>query len=182
MCPSHAISQDQLEKIVLHSIQQEARNILTPKDLCRLNEIESVNSTLKTFELQTCQLKKELLQKEGYRKKTYQNYLDEVLSKEEYLSYTREFETEIKRLKEQLNTLRDRMQEQNRRKIASDEWIEQFKHYVGVTELTREIVLEFIERIEVNADYSIRIFYKFKNVCTEDSHFDTAPVWRWQNT
>ena len=44
-----------------------------------------------------------------------------------------------------------------------DEWVEKFRNYINIDELTREVVLELIEKIEVNADGSINIFYKFKN-------------------
>jgi len=46
---------------------------------------------------------------------------------------------------------------------GKDEWIKRFKDYIDVDELTREMVLELIERIEVNEDGSISIYYKFRN-------------------
>lgn len=44
-----------------------------------------------------------------------------------------------------------------------DKWVEAFRNYINVTELTRDMILELINRIEVNSDGSITIFYKFQN-------------------
>ena len=44
-----------------------------------------------------------------------------------------------------------------------DEWVEAFRNYINIRKLTRDLVLELIERIEVNEDSSITIYYKFQN-------------------
>jgi len=44
-----------------------------------------------------------------------------------------------------------------------DEWVEAFKDYINIEKLTRDVVLELIDKIEVNADISINIYYKFQN-------------------
>lgn len=43
------------------------------------------------------------------------------------------------------------------------EWIDKFSEYVDIDELTRGIVLELIERIDVFEDGNICIHYRFKN-------------------
>ena len=51
-------------------------------------------------------------------------------------------------------------------------WEESFKNYINIDELTRDVVLELIEKIEVNDDGSISIFYKFQNPYVEICHAD----------
>ena len=41
--------------------------------------------------------------------------------------------------------------------------VEAFKDYINVNNLTRDMVLELIEKIEVQEDGSITIYYKFQN-------------------
>lgn len=163
VCSSHAVYYEQLKKAVLYSIKEEARKILTPDDIEYLNQIKYVSGIIKNHQLQLEYLDKEIKHKEAYKKKTYQNYMDELISKEEYKSYAGEFETDIHNLKEKAEKLREEIREQDRLGLEYDEWMEKFKNYIDVDELTREMVLELIERIEVNEDGSIGICYKFRN-------------------
>lgn len=162
-CTSHAIRHDQLKCAVLESIKEEARKILTPENIQELNKIDYVNGVRKDCAYQIQNIEKEILHKTNYKKKTYQNYMDELITKEEYLSYTREYDADIVRLQERLERVNKEMAEQEALEVQYDKWVEEFKNYINIDELTREVVLELIDKIEVNEDGSISIFYKFSN-------------------
>ena len=163
VCTSHAVNYRQLIEAVLDSVKSEARKILTPEDLSYLSKVKSAGDAVTGNQLQIHNIEKEIHRKELYKKKTYQNYMDETISEEEYRSYMREFEADISERKEKLLYLQKQLAKQNRQSQENNEWKERFKNYIDIDELTREIVLELIEKIEVNADGSINIFYKFKN-------------------
>lgn len=162
-CTSHAIRYDQLKYDVLESIQEEARKILTPEDIQELNKIDYLGGVRKDCVNKIRNMEKEILHNTVYKKKTYQNYMDELITKEEYLAYTREYDADIVTLQGRLKKLKKEMEEQESLEVQYDKWIEEFKNYINIDELTREVVLELIEKIEVNEDGSIRIFYKFGN-------------------
>lgn len=163
VCTSHAVQYEQLKTAVLESVQKEARKILTPDDIHYLNQIEYISSLVQDYQSQIQYLEKEIERKEKYKKKTYQNYMDELISKEEYISYVGEFESEISKLKDKMENLKERLEEQDQMGVEYQEWVDRFKNYIGVDEMTREMVLELIERIEVNEAGSISIYYKFRN-------------------
>ena len=160
-CSRHAVNDGRLQEAVLRSIQEEAGKILTPEDIRYLSRIGCVRDTGMDYKLQAVRLEKEIGRKEGYKKKTYRNYLDDVISKEEYLSYVREYETDIYHLRDKKKALEERRKEERRRASEYDKWVERFQDYINVDKLTREMVLELIERIEVNEDGSVNIFYQF---------------------
>lgn len=160
-CSRHAVNDGRLQEAVLRSIQEEAGKILTPEDIRYLNRIGCVCDTGMDYKLQAVRLEKEIGRKEGYKKKTYRNYLDDVISKEEYLSYVKEYETDIYHLRDKQKALEERRKEERRRASEYDKWVERFQDYINVDKLTREMVLELIERIEVNEDGSVNIFYQF---------------------
>ena len=162
-CTSHAIRHDQLESIVLESIREEAKKILTPEDIQELNKTDYIDGKRKEFANQIRNMEKEILHKTGYKKKTYQNYMDELITKEEYLSYIREYDADIVMLQEHLDRANKEIAEQEALEIQHDKWVEEFKNYINIGELTRNVVLELIDKIEVNEDGSISIFYKFNN-------------------
>lgn len=162
-CASHAVNYGQLKEAVLCSVQDEARKILTPEDVGCLGKIKYSDSVVTNCQVQICHIESEIERKVIYKKKTYQNYMDEVISKEEYLSYIKEFDLSIGELRKNLEYLQKHVEEKSRRDLEYDEWVEKFRNYIDIEELTREIVLELIEKIEVNTDGSINIYYKFRN-------------------
>lgn len=168
MCTSHMIKNEVLETAVLMSIKEEARKILTPDDIDKLNKMEFVNRTEQEYERQIAQLEQEKCRKESYKKKTYQNYMDEILSKEEYVFYMKDFQKDIERLETQVLNLKEKLKKSEELSRKYDEWVERFKNYIDIDELTRAVVLELIKKIEINADGSISIFYKFRNPYIED--------------
>ena len=162
-CKSHAVNYDQLKETVLHAIQSEARKILTLEDISYLSKIEHTDDAVKNCQIQIRHIKDEIERKETYKRKTYQNYMEEIISKEEYVSYSKEFDQDITGLRENLEYLQEELEEKNQMDSEYGEWVKKFRNYIGIAELTREIVLELIEKIEVNADGSINIYYKFRN-------------------
>lgn len=98
-----------------------------------------------------------------YKKKTYDNYMEEIISKEEYLKYVRDYDAERKKIESEKEEVLDKIESQKELDNEYDEWVEAFKDYINIEELTRDIVVELIEKIEVNADGSINIHYRFNN-------------------
>lgn len=169
-CVSHAVNYRQLKEAVLCSVQDEARKILTPEDVSYLGKIKYTNSVVTNCRVQIRHIESEIERKEIYKKKTYQNYMDEIIAKEEYLSYVKEFDLSICELRKNLEHLQEQIEEKSKLNLKCNEWVEKFRNYINVEELTREIVSELIEKIEVNADGSVNILYKFRNPFAGDQH------------
>lgn len=161
VCMSHSIDYEPLKKAVLEAVKSEARQILTQEDLQELNQIETADSLNKDYEAQIQRFKKEMEQQSRYKKLTYQNYMDALISKEEYLSYAKEYEEGISVLQKKIQHLNRKMEEEAKVQGESDQWIEDFKNYINMEELTYVMVRELIEQIEVNQDGSIHILYRF---------------------
>ena len=93
--------------------------------------------------------------------------MEDLISKEDYMRYVSEYETEITELQSQKTALCERADLQQELDARYDEWVEAFKDYINVKKLTRDMVLELIERIEVHKDGDITIYYKFQNPYAE---------------
>lgn len=78
------------------------------------------------------------------------------------MSYTKAYEEEIRNHKNALEQLEARQAEREERYDEQNKWVERFIHYIDMDELTREVVWELLEKIEVNEDGSVRLFYKFR--------------------
>ena len=162
-CSSHNIEISALEDAVLSSIKREARKILKEEDIDELRELQTYNESRECFDIQLESIQKRLEKIEKFKRKTYDNYMEDLISKEEYIGYVSEYETEIKELQAQKSVIIDKVDLQQELDDRHDEWVEAFKDYMNVKTLTRDMVLELIERVEVAEDGSITIYYKFQN-------------------
>lgn len=162
-CSSHSIKHDELEEAVLLSIQNEARKILTPVDIDEIDKVEIEKSYKSQYRNRMDQIENEIEKIENYKRKTYDNLLDEIISKQEYLHYIKEYDKKINDLQDQLKQVSQKMEMQNEIDVKYENWVDAFKNYINVSELTRGMVLELIERIEVHEDGVIDIYYRFSN-------------------
>ena len=89
--------------------------------------------------------------------------MEELIGKEEYVYYIGEYDRQIKELQLQKENVLEKMKMQDKLDSQHDEWVEAFKNYIDVSELTREMVLELINKIEVHEDGMIDIYYRFSN-------------------
>lgn len=162
-CASHSINVDELEEAVLLSIKEEARKILKPDDIDALTKMSICDRNSNFYQQQIEELNKRLDKISVYKKKTYDSYMEEIISKEEYLRYVSDYDIEKKKIESEKEAVSDKIESQKEMDNEYDEWVEAFKDYINIDELTRDIVVELIEKIEVNADGSINIHYRFNN-------------------
>ncbi len=162
-CDSHSIDIEGLEEAVLLSMKSEARKILKDQDIDELKKVQACDETKAYYELQLSHIQKRMDKIEKFKRKTYGNFMEGLISKKEYLAYTAGYEEEITELQRQRSVIADKPDLQQGPNGKFNEWVENFKDYINIRKLTRDVVLELIERIEVNGDGSIIIYYKFQN-------------------
>ena len=162
-CNSHSINNEDLEYAVLSSIKQEARKILKIEDIDELQKMELYDNTKKQYEMQLENIETQITKIERFKKKTYSNYMEELISKQDYLSFVSDYDKQIQVLYSQKENVLEKMDAQSEIQQQYDEWVEAFKDYINIDKLTRDMVLELIEKIEVNDDGSINIYYCFQN-------------------
>lgn len=162
-CESHSIDLDELEEAVLLSVQMEARKILKGKDLDELKDITVHNDKSSLLEEEMKDVQKRMQKIQAFKKKTYNNYMEELITKDDYISYIAGYDSDFEELKEAQKSIEEKQLQQKDLDQQYDEWVEAFKDYINIKTLTREVVLELINKIEVNNDGSINIYYKFNN-------------------
>ena len=88
--------------------------------------------------------------------------MDDVLSKEEYLELKQMYENENKQYQKELQKLKNTEQEQMAAVKDTEKWLENFSHRrLTVKQLTREVLVELIDRIYVYPNQKIDIYFKF---------------------
>lgn len=162
-CESHSVDNDELEYAVLCSIKEEAKKILVPEDIDELQKLNIYEDITRSLELQLNNINSQIEKNQRYKRMTYQNLLEELITKSEYTHHVAEYESQIAELGKQKLLLMERIEAQKDLDSQYDEWVEAFKNYIDIEELTRDVVVELIDKIEVNGDGSINIYYRFHN-------------------
>lgn len=162
-CKSHSIDAEDLEEAVLQSIKGEARKILRAEDIDELSKLQVNGESKNFYEMQLENIQKRLDRIEKFKRKTYDNYMEDLISKEEYKQYVSDYDKEMEELQKQKTDICGKSDLHEELSAKYDEWAEAFRDYINIKKLTRDVVLELIEKIEVNEDGSITIYYKFQN-------------------
>ncbi|MDD3362796.1 MAG: recombinase family protein [Hespellia sp.] len=162
-CLSHAIKNDKLENAVLQSIKAEAHKILSEEDIDQLSRYDVEKHGKVEITVQVKQLESEIAKIAVYKKKAFESMVEGVISREEFENYTKEYDDNISILELQINNLKEYSNVQSHVMEQYDEWVSAFKHYIDIDKLDRDVVLHLINRIEVDDDGSITIYYKFSN-------------------
>lgn len=163
VCTSHSIDYEELTDAVLLSIQREARKILSNDDVEELKKTSCRNRRIENIEkeIEFAEERKQRINK--FKKKTYQSYLEELISKADYKEYTANYDKELEEIEAEISGLEKRREDDKELESEYQEWVDKFSEYVDIDKLTRGIVIELIERIDVSEDGSICIHYRFKN-------------------
>ena len=105
-------------------------------------------------------------------KKMYEDRMHEKISEERFIIFLKDYETEQKNIKENINHLRMQLSEYNDKKDDTEKFLNIIKKYKYLKELDVSILNEMIEKIlvydakEVNGEKQQRIdiYYKFVGI------------------
>ena len=100
-----------------------------------------------------------------YRKRAYEQFMDEVLSKEEYLELKQMYETENQKYQKELSELDHKAQSQQSAVNKTKIWLEHFnRRKITAKQLTREVLVELIDKIYVYPNQKLDIYFMFASM------------------
>lgn len=144
-CPNKsAISGLQLEKIIL----DEINNLLADYyDTNMIEEEKRKNNSLNLLEKNFGEITDKIRQIENKLAKTYDNFLDEIISEEQYKLFSDRYTAEKNELRRKLSDVEQKLTKvRERQKNAEDKRLilDKYKH---IDKLSRDIIDEFIDTI-----------------------------------
>lgn len=156
-CSAHRINQKILEDIIL----EDLNTLLIKQDLkSLLNEVIEELEQSQSFNVvkRGKQIDIELQKLHIYKKKCYQDYMEELITKEEYIDYKDCLEAKVKALNKEKERFLIKGQKQK------EEMLNLLKYdginFGKITKLSRRIILEMVERVYIYDNKKIKIIYK----------------------
>lgn len=164
VCSSHRIKGAVLEQSVFFSLKQHIENIVDMERI--LDYIEALPLCRDEIRKADAQLVKKQEEIERYNKlKTflYESLSDGLINKTEYLELKAVYDIRLQEAQAAEERIKEEMEGLLQNRSANARWIEQFKKYRNLPELTRHIAVTLIDRIDVYEDCRIVIRFQYQD-------------------
>lgn len=163
-CPKKNILQAELDEAVLQSIKKQMELFMdTRKVLDGLIALERNKAKGKSVPNRIPELQKEIKRKQNLCTNLYTDMKDSLLTDEEYQYAKVKYQSEITALQQELKELQSVSDKAMAVTFGERRWSHLIDTYYHSTRLTVEIVDAFIEKIQLSADSSILIQFKYAN-------------------
>ena len=164
LCTKHSIKQENLEKAVLKAINLHINLLIDTEEIVKqINESGFQNIKNQNIEKIIIEKQNEIYKITNFKRMLYEDWKNEDITRYEYLEYKQKYENDIKRLNQNIENLQNEKQKNEIQNVQQNEWIEKFRKQKGITELSRDIMMELIDSIYVKENGDITIKFKFEN-------------------
>lgn len=157
------ISQEKFEKIILKIINLHIEKVFELSQMIKIMEKIPYNGYL-SGKLQDTIMEKEahIEKKRQYIQDVYEDYRDEIVSKEEYLELKEAFRSGIVVLENEIIALKEEIRKLSLEKEDQVQWIDQFIQCRGFKKLSRELLMRLVDKIRIYDKDRIEVVFKFQ--------------------
>ncbi len=187
-CASHYIRYDDLYSVILADIYAKTVILETDREslykaALKCNE-QKIMAETKENQRKLAKANKRIAELELLIKKTYENSILGTLSSERMASLLSGYEDEQAELKTTVAKIECELSEYHKSRDNAIDFVNLIEKYIGIKELTYEILHELIDRIEVGEKYEynyetyqdINIYYKFVGTVDFEKEFNIPKV------
>ena len=161
-CFSHTLRCDDLAELALELLKKHIQDVI---DLGELLDMADA-ARLQQVRVQKLQRRLDMKMDERKRFQTladslYESLVKRLITEDEYRVMKERYAAEIASAEEQAESIRAEMNRELDN--GNHEWIDRFREYRNITELTRYIVVTLIDRILIYRDRRVEIVYRWQD-------------------
>lgn len=167
-CSTHSFSENKLSEVVLEAIKVHISCVLDLEQVCE----KLSNSHLKKLEIKTLDKKienqiEEIGKIQKYKLNLYEDMKNDILSQSEYEKFNAIYSKKLEDLENSLISLHEEIERKKSNTDQSTIWIEHFKKYKTVNEISRNLIVSLIKEIIIYEDKKIEIEFLFQDKFNE---------------
>lgn len=172
VCSRHSIREDILGQVIYQTVRHQIDLLLdVDKALRQFENLSWEKHKLKQLDA-SIEIQEEVVRKNNtLRLGIYEDLRAGLLDRSEYESLKKELAERIAEATAAIEKLNKEKREILDGVSKQQSWIEQFRQYENVTELTRPMVIHLIERINIFEDSNIEIVFRHRNQVEEILRF-----------
>ena len=166
-CSSHSFNQIDFENFILEVIKKQINSVLNiEKCLNYLQSLSNQQKYLNKINKQISDREKETTNSEKYKRLLYEDYKNGDISKEDYISFNSDYNEKIKEMQEAIIKLRQEIEFLSDN-IQVNNIVDDFKRFRNVKELSRQLVTNLIEKIDMYENKRVVIKFRYENIFEE---------------
>ncbi len=172
VCSKHTIREDVLDKVVYETVRQQITLLLdVDKALQKFEALAWEKSKIKKIN-DSIAIQNEILQKNSIlRLGIYEDLKAGLLDKSEYDTLKAELTDRINEAMASIEYLNAEKRELSEGISKQQAWIEQFRQYENISEITRKMIIHMVERINIYEDSVIEIIFRHQDQVKEILEF-----------
>ena len=172
VCSRHSIREDVLDQVIYQTVRHQIDLLLdVDKALRQFENLSWEKHKLKQLDA-SIEIQEEVVRKNNtLRLGIYEDLRAGLLDRSEYESLKKELAERINEATAAIEKLNKEKREILDGVSKQQSWVEQFRQYENVTELTRPMVIHLIERINIFEDSHMEIVFRHRNQIEEILQF-----------
>lgn len=163
-CTLKSIGEPELMHTILVRLQNEIDMTVEQERLIeKLKACPGYQSEQKELETALQKAQAECSKNTMLRSGLFEHYNDKLITEDEYWDYKQKFDEDAKRLDEELARLHKLQAVHSKTISPQNVWMRTFRKHMKIETLTREIVVELIQRINISDYNKVTIVWNFKD-------------------
>ena len=158
-CSIHSITEKELEEIVLNDLNTIIQSVKNIQKIIEEEEQKNRNAYIKNSG-DVSEYQNEIERIHRKKERSYSDYADDIISRDEYLRYKAQCEKRISMLQIKIDTINQVVNEQ---KNFVNPWVERLLELKKIEKLDREMVVEMLSMIYVYENHTVKIIYNFSD-------------------
>lgn len=163
-CSSHLFSVSRLEEIVTETVRTQIALFLKSNEILeKISNIPQEQSKVKILVEQMNELRKEIERYQRFKMKAYEDMLEGIIDKEEFVFMKRTFTEKINNAEAKYKHLQHEKTTAILSKKQLKQWVEHLKKYQNIEKLERPVAVALIEKIVIYDKENILIRMYFQD-------------------
>lgn len=160
-CSRHPIKYDTVYHIILTDLNACIKSVHDLQQMIEKHQPVTKDNASDSTKLAIRKAETELSKCQEIKKNLYDDYCNNLLTKQELLSYKEDYSKKEEALKQEIQTLTAKLQKAPETLLKESKWVQELLKYNKIKELDRDIVLKMVHNIYVYENNKIEITYNF---------------------
>ena len=162
-CPYKNIREDELQELLLPAIRGQIQLATDMESMIKkINSSPTFKGNVSTLKGKLDTALRALKHCETLRDSLYQNYVEHIMTEQEYIAMKRRYTDETASHEARISEL-EHQQEVSKELTPDNRFLAVFGHYKDAPELTHDMVCALIDRVEVGNDNDVSITFRYRD-------------------